>query len=149
VSRRKSGITKLKKLLWTECKRITRARHGYVCYTCGKPTEAPHTGHFITSSTCSVELRYDLDNLRPQCYHCNINLSGNWIAFEAHLMVERGRDFPDQLKQRNRDTMGKQYDSLWYINKIEEYKKIGKEPKIDIEDLRAKTSWYSDDDTRG
>jgi hypothetical protein len=78
-----------------------------------------HLGHYISSSVCSAELRYSLDNLRPQCYRCNIHLSGNWIAYEAHLKAD-GID-PEQLKQRNRDTVGMKADVLWYQAKIEEY----------------------------
>lgn len=120
----KPTTTKLKKLLWEECKRITRARYGNTCYTCGTRVDAPHTGHFIPSSICSAELRYDLDNLRTQCFRCNIHLSGNWPAFEAHLIVEKGREFPDELKKRNQETKGKQYDVLWYQAKLEAYKQL-------------------------
>ena len=119
---KKPTITKLKKQLWDECKRIVRARHGYTCYTCGTRTDAPHTGHFIPSSVCSAEMRYSLDNLRPQCFACNIHKSGNWPAYEAHLIVDHGRDYPEQHKQKNRDTIGRQYDSLWYLSKIDEYR---------------------------
>lgn len=123
----KSPLAKLKKALWDECRRITRTRHGNTCYTCGRTgLEGSNwqTGHFISSSICSVHLRYHLDNLRPQCYNCNINKSGNWIAYEAHLIVDHGRDFPETLKQLNRDTAGKQYDILYYQEKLEEYKKL-------------------------
>ena len=119
---KKPKVTALKKLLWNECKRIVRARHGYNCYTCGKYTEAPHTGHFIPSSVCSAEMRYSLENLRPQCFACNIHKSGNWPAYEAHLIIDYGQDYPEQLKQHNRDTIGRQYDSLWYLSKIDEYR---------------------------
>lgn len=67
-------------------------------------------------------MRYSLDNLRPQCWRCNINLSGNWVAFEDHLKADGVN--VEALKQRNRDTKGKQYDSLWYQAKIAEYKAI-------------------------
>lgn len=64
-------------------------------------------------------MRYDLDNLRPGCYRCNIHLSGNWPAYEAHL-IRDGID-PNELKRRNQETIGGQYGSLWYQNKIAEY----------------------------
>jgi hypothetical protein len=121
---KKPTIKQLKTKLWEECKRITRKRHGNTCYTCGAYTEHPHTGHFIPSSICSAAMRYDLDNLRPQCFRCNIHLSGNWVAYEAHLILDKGRDFPDQLKQRNRDTIGKQYDILFYQAKLDEYTQL-------------------------
>lgn len=132
--KKKPTITKVKKKLWDLCREITRSRYGNACYTCNKKgLEGGNwqTGHFIPSSICSVELRYDLDNLRPQCYHCNINLSGNWVAYEAHLMIDKGRDFPTLLKQRNESTKNRQYDILWYENKVTEYQVIyGKENRI-------------------
>lgn len=125
--RSKTPLAKLKAALWEECRRITKTRHGNTCYTCGRTgLEGSNwqTGHYISSSICSVHLRYHLDNLRPQCYNCNINKSGNWIAFEAHLIVDKGRDFPEQLKQLNRETTGKQYDILWYEEKLKEYQQL-------------------------
>ncbi len=119
-----TNVTKLKKLLWELCRDITRARHGYYCYTCGNHSEHPHTGHFISSSICSVELRYDLKNLRPQCYRCNIHLSGNWLAYELKLKQDEGDVYVDELKDRNQATKGRQYDITWFQNKILEYEKI-------------------------
>lgn len=121
------GVALLKKKLWEECKRIIRERHGNTCYTCyaqGLMGSNWHTGHFIPSSTCSVELRYSLRNLRPQCYRCNINLSGNWIEFEKHLINEHGANYPGELKQLNEQTKNKQYDILWYQSKLAEYKNL-------------------------
>ncbi len=123
---KKPNISKLKKLLWQECRRLTLLRYPEPkCYTCGKfgiTGSNCHLGHFIPSSICSVEMRYSLDNLRFQCYSCNIHKSGNWPAYEAHLMIEKGLDFPTLLKKRNEETKNKQYDSLWYLQKLEEYK---------------------------
>lgn len=123
-SRRKPTISKLKKKLWELCRDITRLKHGYNCYTCGSHSDAPHTGHFIPSSICSVSLRYDLNNLRPQCYRCNIHLSGNWVAFENRLLSQFGELYVKALKRENEETKGRQYDSLWYENKIQEYEAL-------------------------
>lgn len=125
--RERSALSIAKDALWRECKRIIRAKYGNTCYTCGKSgLEGAqwHTGHFIASSVCSVELRYALENLRPQCWRCNINLSGNWIAYEAHLIEDHGQGYVDALKERNRTTKGKQYTLRWYLDKIEEYKAL-------------------------
>lgn len=115
-------VSSLKKKLWVLCREITRKRWGNTCFTCGKSGltgSSWQTGHFIPSSICSVALRYDLDNLRIQCYNCNINKSGNWVAFEQYL----GKQKAESLKKKNRLSTGKQYDSLWYLAKIEEYAK--------------------------
>jgi len=128
VKKKVLTITKLKKDLWQECRRITLLRYpDPKCFTCeraGIEGGNRQLGHYIPSSICSAELRYDLDNLRWQCYHCNINLSGNWIAYEKNLQREKGKNFPTQLKKRNEQTKGRQYDSLWYINKLAEYKAL-------------------------
>jgi 5-methylcytosine-specific restriction endonuclease McrA len=117
-------VSKLKKQLWQLCRAIIFKKYGNTCYACGALDligSNCHLGHFIPSSVCSGELRYSLDNLRPCCYRCNIHLSGNWPAYEAHLMIEKGRTFPDKLKKRNRDTIGKKYDILFYQATIAEY----------------------------
>lgn len=120
----KSNISKLKKKLWELCKELTRARWGNNCYTCGSFVQFPHTGHFISSSICSTELRYSLDNLRPQCYACNIHRSGNWLAFEERLIKENGKKWVENLKKLNQQTKGGLYGVTWFEKKIEEYEQL-------------------------
>jgi hypothetical protein len=67
-------------------------------------------------------MRYDLRNLRPQCYSCNINKSGNWLAYENHLKQD-GID-TDELKRINQETKGESYRLDWYEEKIKEYDTI-------------------------
>lgn len=120
----KTDSAKLRAKLWELCKQLTRKNYGYNCYTCGQGCEAPHTGHFISSSVCSGELRYSLDNLRPQCYRCNIHLSGNWLAYEQRLITDEGKDFVETLKKRNQETKNIKYDSIWYQEKIKKYQEL-------------------------
>ena len=60
------------------------------CYTCAK------RGHW-KKMTCGhkesrwwITVRYDLDNVRPQCWGCNSKLYGNGrpVEFEIHLIDE-------------------------------------------------------------
>lgn len=123
LKRKVQSISKLKKKLWILCKEITRKKYGNTCFTCGKlglSGSSWHTGHFIAKSTCSTELAYDLANLKIQCYNCNINKSGNWIAFEEKL----GPEIAANLKERNKMTKGQPYHPDWFNRKIEEYKAI-------------------------
>ncbi len=123
--KKKSPLKKLKETLWKLCREIQIKRHGRTCYTCGAKNlqgSNCHLGHFIPSSVCSTELRYDLFNLRPQCYHCNINLSGNWIEYEKHLTKD-GIDTA-QLKDRNEKTKGLQYREDWYEACIAKYQSM-------------------------
>jgi hypothetical protein len=119
---RTDSVGKLKKKLWQLCRAIIIARYGNTCYTCGAAGLVGsnlHVGHFISSSVCSAEMRYDLANLRPQDYRCNIHLSGNWPAYEAHL-IRDGIDVAE-LKRRNEQTKGMKADVLFYQAKIAEY----------------------------
>jgi 5-methylcytosine-specific restriction endonuclease McrA len=122
--KKKSTLSKLKKELWDLCREITIKRDGSDCYTCpSKALEGSNRqlGHFISSSICSTELRYDLNNLRIQCYSCNINKSGNWLAYENRLLKENGEDFVKDLKSRNEKTKGLMYREEFYIEKIRLY----------------------------
>jgi hypothetical protein len=128
----KVKLSKLKKKLWEECKRVIRLRYvrpdgTWKCYTCDARLDVPakaQTGHFIPSSVCSTEMRYDLGNLRIQCYRCNINLSGNWIEYEKRLNMEMGKDYTERLKARNVSTRGSSYREDWYVMYIKNYKDI-------------------------
>lgn len=120
----RSEICLLKEELWQLCKMLTRKIFGYNCYTCGDYVEFPHTGHFITDSICSTELSYDLRNLRPQCYRCNIHLSGNWVAYEDRMIKDNGIEYVKELKERNQKTKGLKYDELWFKAKIKEYQEL-------------------------
>ena len=118
-------LKKLKAKLWQLCREIQIKRYGSDCYTCpSKSLEGSnrHLGHFISSSICSTELRYSLDNLRIQCYACNIHKSGNWLAYERHLIAD-GIDV-QELKDRNEKTKGGMYREDFYIQKIAEYTSI-------------------------
>lgn len=121
---KKQNVTKLKQKLWILCRELTRKVYGFSCYTCGAHSDAIHTGHFISSSVCSVSLRYDLRNLRPQCFRCNIHLSGNWLAYEKRLILEHGQSYVDNLKTENERSKGLMFDSLWYEAKIVEYSQM-------------------------
>jgi len=124
---KKSDLTKLKEAVWKECRRLVIGKYGNTCYTCGKSGLSGsnlQVGHFITSSTCSTELRYDLDNLRPQDFHCNINLSGNWTAFYKNLCAEIGEDAVKELIARNERTKGGKYGSFWLQERLRQLQEL-------------------------
>src|SRR3990167_7403089 len=95
----KSPQRKLEDEIWQLCRKIQYAKYGKTCFTCRKPVEGQnaHLGHFIPRSVGGVALRYNLDNLRPQCYYCNINLGGNGSAFYKRLLEDEGQEFIDKL----------------------------------------------------
>lgn len=128
VAKKKRTTVKIKPFktkLWELCKQIIRLRYGNTCYTCKKSGLAGsswHTGHFIPSSVGGHSLRYSLDNLRPQCYHCNINLSGNGSQFYRNLLNDYGQEYIDKLfEQKNKIIKA---DEIWYQEKISDYTEI-------------------------
>lgn len=122
---KKQKPTQLKKKLWELCKQIIRKQYGNICFTCGKKGlegSSWQTGHFIPSSVGGGSLRYNLDNLRPQCYNCNINAGGNGAIYYRTMVETKGQDFVDKLFKLKNETI--KIDVIWLSNKVEEYTKI-------------------------
>jgi len=124
----KQPISKIQKVLWVECRRVATILYPPVegktyCYTCSKPVEGRNRqlGHFLAKSVCGAFLKYDIRNLRWQCYHCNINLGGNGPEFYKLLAEKEGQKYVDKLFEDKKKTI-KAYDH--YVQLLEEYKKI-------------------------
>lgn len=123
----KSEIRKIQDKLWQECRRIVKARYirnaKYYCFTCSKEIEGAgcQLGHFIPNASGGALLRYNLDNLRLQCYYCNINLGGNGAEFYRRMVLENGQDFVDKLFSLKGQTV-KAHDHYLYL--FEEYQKL-------------------------
>ena len=125
AKKKTNPVKKLKAKLWELCKQIIRKRYGNTCYTCGaKDLQGSnwHTGHFLPSSTCGNYLRYDLRNLRPQCYRCNISLSGNGSSFYRNLVARDSQAYVDQLF-KDKEVIVKA-DAHFYQNLIDQYEKL-------------------------
>lgn len=120
----KTPIAKTQQKLWELCKQIIRLKYGNTCYTCGKTGlvgSSWQTGHFIPKSTSGAYLKYDLRNLRPQCYRCNIDLSGNGAEFYKRLREREGQKYVDEIfKDKQRTT--KAFD--YYLTLIPKYEDI-------------------------
>ncbi len=95
----KTENKKVQEALWQECRRIIKSKYEPICFTCDKPISGSNCqlGHFIPRSVGGVLLRYNLDNLRLQCYYCNINLGGNGSEFYPRLVKEKGKKFVNNL----------------------------------------------------
>lgn len=123
----KSETRKVQDELWQECRRIALIRYlkngKHYCYTCDKEVDGSNRqlGHFIPNSVGGALLRYNLDNLRIQCYYCNINLGGNGSEFYRRLLKENGQEYIDKLFTLKGQTT-KAIDH--YIFLLNEYKKL-------------------------
>lgn len=67
------------------------------CYTCGNKVPIPQiqVGHFVSRSV--LNLRWYTDNVRLQCFDCNIGLHGNLVVFEKKLRMEIGDEAVDRM----------------------------------------------------
>ncbi len=117
-------IPKLKKDLWKQFSLFIRERDNYTCFTCGKVATGSgmHAGHFITGATCPASLYFDEANVHAQCYHCNINLSGNWVTYENKMIEKYGQKFVNKLKLNRTLLMGEKLPREYYEEKIQHYK---------------------------
>jgi hypothetical protein len=115
------SVSFLKKKLWKLFSKYIRERDKYTCFTCGKIADGSgmHAGHFITGATCPTELYFSETNVHAQCYHCNINLSGNWVIYEQKMLTKYGLETIDTLK-KSRFVIDKK-DWSWYHEKIAYY----------------------------
>ena len=89
-----SVLTKELDALVSRFVRLSRAdTEGMVtCYTCGHKAHYKkiHAGHYITRYFKAT--RWDLRNLRPQCFMCNIYRKGNAVIFRQNLVKEYGEE---------------------------------------------------------
>lgn len=60
------------------------------CYTCTYRGAIIHCGHYI--SRTYKYTRWDLDNLRPQCFMCNVIKKGCAHLFRENLVNEIGEE---------------------------------------------------------
>lgn len=121
--RGKKTKTKQRKKLWKLFSKFIRERDEYTCYTCGKQAEGSgmHAGHFITGATCPPSLYFDERNVHAQCYHCNINLSGNWVLYEERMLEDYGAEIVQELKDARTQKMGEVWEIEDYDKLIEKY----------------------------
>lgn len=98
------------------------------CISCGKQYPAfgigcAQAGHFIPGRGNSVLI--DEEFVHGQCYNCNVNLKGNWIAYESAMIDMWGVEKVTEAKLRKSQVV-KMYPQDWL-----ELEKLYKE-KYDI-----------------
>lgn len=114
---KKKSLSQLKKDLWKVFSQYIRQRDKNICFTCGRYAEGSgyHAGHFIPKSVGGLELYFNEENVRGQCYNCNINLGGNQYEFAKRLGFKKA----EKLKKIKKTVKWTEKD---FIAKIEEYK---------------------------
>jgi len=129
-------LNKCKKEFWKVFSSYIRQRDKGVCFTCNKKIpdyydrhgnliqgwKSGQAGHFITAKNCGLALYFHEQNVHCQCYHCNINLSGDWVNYERKIKEVYGENVCDELKRLKWEGEVK-YSIQDYADKIEEYTK--------------------------
>jgi hypothetical protein len=96
------------------------------CYTCREGV-GYSCGHLVPASLITSYVRYDLDNLRPQCFPCQKFKQGNLVGFVRNMRDEGidGIDLIADVIHRADEAEVLPSPKLeWYLSKIDEYKKI-------------------------
>ena len=109
-------------------------RKGEPCYTCDKPQssndspQAFHVGHFIPQKQVDPR-RFMLENLRIQCYSCNVANSGMRAEYRQRLIEEIGIDKVEWLEcDVNHKSLKEQYPEVSDIkSEAARYRKLIKE----------------------
>ena len=91
----------LDKILWKLFSKFIRERDSYICFTCSKKTWPAQAGHYRTGATCGYWLYYDERNVHCQCYHCNMNLSGNWRVYQKKMWEKYGKTIDSEFDKIN------------------------------------------------
>lgn len=126
---KKLTIGQIQKKLWKEVRRVIldiyKKKDGtWECYTCDAKNLVGancQCGHLIPRSICGAYLRFDLRNIRIQCWRCNINAGGNGAIFLKRLIEREGQEYADQLF-RDKQITCNAHDR--YLEQLEEYLKM-------------------------
>lgn len=121
-------LGKLKKELWKLFSLYIKLKYSkdgehVNCFTCGKllkiGTSDCQGGHCLPKGGYGG-LYFNENNVRVQCYHCNINLSGNTAVFIHELKKEIGEDEYELMYNSRHITIKRTRTD--YLELIEKYK---------------------------
>jgi hypothetical protein len=91
--KKQRSMKAIERELWELCRQITFKTHGNTCYTCGAKELTGinrQCGHYFPKGALGASLKYDTRILRPQCFHCNINLGGMGAVYREKMKEEIG-----------------------------------------------------------
>lgn len=121
-SKTKAQLTKNLDAVYSKYIRNKYAVDGMVkCVTCGKQDEIRHmqNGHYVSRVYRST--RWLDTNCHPQCYRCNVGLSGNYAEYTLFMINTYGSGIIEELVVLSRKTP--KYSKLDLQEKIDYYTK--------------------------
>lgn len=95
-------LSELKRELQVLFNRYIRLSKKMACVSCGKDLsqEKFDAGHYL-STQAHPELRFEEDNVWPQCVKCNRDLHGNLIEYRKGLVRLKGEEFVLNLEKKH------------------------------------------------
>ncbi len=126
MAKKQKTLSKLKKELDKIFSLYIRLREatpeGLVkCFTCSKVSHYKsgiHAGHFMSRSKLSTRF-HDRGNVMPQCFRCNIHLSGNQYIYSLRLDSKYGDGTAKKIEELSRQTI--KFMRCDYEEMIEDY----------------------------
>lgn len=109
--------------IWQECRRI-KDKPKVNCYTCGRENlqgANKQLGHMWAKASLGATLKYELDILEWQCFHCNCNCGGMGADFYKKKLKELGKKRMTELEQLRNVTV-KSTD--YYLTLLDKYSNI-------------------------
>lgn len=105
----KKNLSSAKKKAWAALSKAVRYAHAYdgdncKCVTCEtvKHWKEMQAGHFIPKVQGNG-IYFEIENVHPQCYRCNINLGGNGAEYYPYMLKTYGQGMIDILKEKQRE----------------------------------------------
>ena len=99
--------------------RYSNSKNGYCqCITCGRkyPIKQIQCGHFMSRKNYST--RWELENVAPQCYSCNVMQQGRQYEFAKQIGEKKAQKMLQLSKQIVK------FSNQDLLDKIAKYKKI-------------------------
>lgn len=95
------------------------------CYTCGvrKQYMEMDAGHFQTRAKYAT--RWDVQNVKPQCKHCNMTNGGHQYEFALHLDREYGPGTADAVVARSNQPA--RFTTATLVEMTEMYRRMTRE----------------------
>ena len=128
-SKSRKKLSKLKSELWTRFSLFIKLKYSkdgktVNCFTCGRELTIGrpdcHGGHYYPKGGYGF-LYFHENNVRPQCYRCNIGLEGNTQVFREKLIEEIGELGVKELDDSRHGQF--KMNRTEYVVKIELYNK--------------------------
>lgn len=104
----RSKLVKKLDVVFSQFIRLSNADHkGFCqCVTCGRKYhwKQIQAGHFMSRKHYST--RWDEDNVKPQCYGCNVMSQGRQYEYSIHLGSEKSQSLLEKSRQLVKLTTG-------------------------------------------